>query len=163
MIGIDKPIERLRLLFESNLWVANKSIFYGRCFRNERNGGLIPEINTNNEYREVLLQDFNDSTVFFDVDPVREVIGLTDINASVDIYFAVDLTNLYPLLTRNEATETAYKDVVKYINGSDFDFQGLKTGFDSYDTWDYDEASRDNMQSYHLFKINTKLIYNLNC
>jgi hypothetical protein len=167
MIGIDVPIERLRLLFVSNLWNGKTNSFYGRCFRNERDDKLIPEIKiSGNDYKEVLLQDFNDSTVFFDVEPARDVIGASDINAKVSIYFAVSLAKLYPLLDRLDATETAYKDVIKLINASSFalsDGNSLTTGFESYSTWDYDKASEDNMHPYHLFKISTTVIYNLNC
>lgn len=163
MIGIDEPIERLRLMFESSLWISNNNSFYGRCFRNLRDGKLFPEISENKNYLEVLLNDKKDSTVFFDVQPERSVIGDSDINSNVDIYFSINLKKIYPLLTRNEATETAYKDVVKLISASSFDFQGLETGFSSFDTWGYDDASIDNMYPYHLFKINTTVIHNLNC
>jgi hypothetical protein len=164
MIGIDKPIENLRLLFESNLWEGKENSFNGRCFRNIRDDKLIPEIKVGkNDYREVLLQDVNHSTVFFDVPNDRTVIGSSDITTDVSIYFSINLEKLYPTLDRNEATETAYKDVIRYVNASSFDFTGISTGFDSFDTWGYDNVDFDNMYPYHLFRVDTKLIYNLNC
>jgi len=164
MIGVDIPIERLRLSFESNLWNGKNNKFFGRCFRNERNDDLIPEvIVSGNEYQEVLLQDFNDSTVFFDVEPERESTSNTRVDAKIGIYFAVDLSALYPSLSRNDATETAYNDVINLINLAGFDVKSIISGFESYATWGYDEASRDSMSSYHLFKINTLVNYNLNC
>lgn len=164
MIGVDKPIERLRLLFESSLWNGKSNKFYGRCFRNERDG-LIPEIKLEigDEYKEVLLQDFQDSTVFFDVEPNRDAVSKSIVNANVNIYFAVNLTKLYPLLNRIDATETAYKDVINLVNVSGFDFKAIVSGFEAYETWSYDEASKDNMHPYHLFRINTSINYNLNC
>jgi len=164
MIGVDAPIERLRLLFVGNLWSGKNNSFNGRCFRNEQDGKLIPEIKiTGNDYEEVLLQDFNDSTVFFDVEPTRESNGKDNLKANINIYFAVDLSKLYPSLDRNEATETAYRDVIDQINIGGFNFTSLSTGFESYDTWNYDESAEDNMSSYHLFRINTTIDYNLNC
>jgi hypothetical protein len=163
MIGIDVPIEDLRLLFEDKLWIGKNNVFHGRCFRNKRAENLIPEVSIGGDYKEVLLQDNNDSTVFFDASPTRDVIGATDIDADVSIYFSINLQKLYPGLSRNDATETAYKDVIKYINASAFDFQSLNTGFESFDTWGYEDAEFDNMYPYHLFRIDTTVIYNLNC
>jgi hypothetical protein len=165
MIGIDKPIEALRKLFEDNLWISNDAVFYGRCFRNERNNKLIPEAFINDEYEEVLLQDFNDATVFFDVENDREALrpGSSQIIAKVNIYFAVNLKNLYPSIATERATEYAHRDAIKYIDASSFNHTGIRSGFESYDTWDYDKAAIDNMQPYYLFRINTEVVYTLNC
>lgn len=164
-MGIDDQIEKLRLLFESNLWSGKKAVFYGRCFRNERNDGLIPEISIGGSYKEVLLQDFNGATVFFDVEPLRSarVIDSSDITANVSIYFAVDLDKLYPGLDRLKQTENAYKDSIDIINHSAFTFNAFETGFSSYSVWTYDKASIDNMQPYHLFRVDTTINYNLIC
>lgn len=164
MKGIDVPIEILRIMFESKLWIGKKNNFYGRCFRNVTRGKLKPEIAiTFNDYREVLLQDFSNSTVFFDVDPNRTILGNSDVESEVNIYFAVDLKALYPTLSRNEATETAYSDVSKIINASPFSINGIITGFESYELWDYYRDFIDDLSNYHLFRINTTIIYNLNC
>jgi muramoyltetrapeptide carboxypeptidase LdcA involved in peptidoglycan recycling len=166
MIGIDNQIEKLRSLFENNLWTASSSVFHGRCFRNERNDGLIPEVTIGgNDYKEVLLQDFQDGTIFFDVEPERtaRVIGSSDITANVSIYFAINLDNLYSGLGRLEQTETAYKDAITIINKSAFVFQSFETGFSSYSVWTYDDAAKDNMQRYHLFRVDTTINYNLIC
>lgn len=165
MIGIDKHIEILRQIFEDNLWVATGAVFYGRCFRNERNEGLIPEVSEGTDYREVLLNDNNSSTSFFDVEPSRTatIENTSTITANVSVYFGVNLEDLYSGLSRNEQTESAYKDVIALVQASPFKFTGFETGFSSYSTWAYDKADIDNMQPYHLFRIDTTINYNLNC
>ena len=164
MIGIDIPIERLRADFENYLWVGAVNSFNGRCFRNQRDGKLIPEIKGDrDEYREVLLQDGNDSTVFFDVDPDREMKSKSQSEANVSIYFAVNLEELYPSLSRNEASETAYVDAVDLINGSGFDVTGIISGKEAFNTWGYEDSIFDDMHPYHLFRIDSSIVYNLRC
>lgn len=163
MIGVDIPINKLLLLFNEKLWADNTNDYNGRVYINQKDGRVIPEVyNTNDDYKEVLLNDNVDSTIFFDVLNERKFIGNSNCRVEVDIYFSINLKNIYPTIN-NRATEYAYRDVLDIINLSSFKYKSLTSGFEAFDKFDYDKASIDNMQPYHLFKIKTELTYNINC
>ena len=160
MKGIDVPIEVLRLEFVNNLWTAFDFTANGRAFRNERDGGIIPEIlSSGNDYEEVMLQDMRDGICFFDVEPAREEAnGAQKVN--VNIYFAINLEALYSSISER-ATEYAHEDVRKIIRYSQFEITSLVTGNEAFSAFTYEHT--DNLQPYYLFCFKTKINYNLNC
>lgn len=162
MIGIDTPIERLRLLFVSDLWKTNNYTAYGRAFRNEENGNIIPEvlIASSNEYEDVLLDDKLEALSFFDVDPNR---GEENGNQTATVYicFAVNLKKLYPLITER-ATEYAHDAARRLILQSNFkNITELVTGLAAFDRFTFNE--NDNMSPFYLFSFTTEINNINNC
>jgi hypothetical protein len=165
MTGVDVPILQLTTLFTSNLWTTKTNEFNGRCFRNQRDGNTIPEVlntalTTKIEYKEVLQNDKFAAVCFFDVLNTR-VIGKSKGTVQVNIHFAVNLETLYSSVDERQ-TEYAYQDVLDLIKTSSFEATGLVTGIESYSPFLFNV--NDDMQPYHLFRIETELNYNIkNC
>jgi len=158
MKGIDIQIESLRSYFEDLLFNGFDTIFYGRCMRNYRDG-MIPEVLKSGakEYTEVLLNDRFDVLSFFDVESAR-----TLNEATVNIYFAVNLSVIYSTVNER-ATEYALSEIVMLIKRHGlFEITGITDGYESWKDWDK-VKKEDNMQPYYLFRIETKVTYNLIC
>jgi hypothetical protein len=162
MKGIDIIIEKQRLMFAAYLWTGNNCSWYGRCQINYRNDKAVPEVlnaGTNN-YTEVLFDDTRDAISFFDVLPDR-----TEDLATVDIYFAVKLSKLFPSITER-ATEWVLLDVIKRLHqGGLFIPDKTKSITDGYEAWKQWSMVKkeDNMQPFYLFKIKTNVQYVLTC
>lgn len=160
MTGVDIPIARLLTLFGSLLWPTASNDFNGRCVRNSREAGVVPEVLRagSTEYKDVLLDDTFASVCFFDILNTREVAN-SRASVVVHIYFAVDLVKLYPAVPER-ATEYAYQDAINIIKKSAFNITGLVSGTESYSAFQFE--LEDDMQPFHLFRIETTLNYNLN-
>jgi hypothetical protein len=158
--GIDISIDALVADFTAYLWTSNIRSFYGRVFRNERNGRISPEVwVTPNKYVEVLKDTAKDAQCFFDVQPSVPMVA--DIcEADIWLCFMVNLQKLYPTLTRTEATEQAHADVLDLIMSSEFtvDKTGLIPGFTGFKDYDWDEAAA-NMSPHYMFRFNLNKIY----
>ena len=123
MIGIDVPISRLVQIFTNHLWTGLGVDYFGRVYRNERDGGVIPEVFDwdKQDYIEVLQNDNKVGTVFFDwVNPSE--INSSSNSATVWIHFAVNCAsigcpNLQPVpFTSENADEMLSKAAKEYIN-----------------------------------------------
>lgn len=158
MKGIDVPIESLKSTFENHLWVGFFNSFNGRCMRTYREK-MIPEVlkSGTTNYSEVLLDDTKTSISFFDVLPDR-----TEQKATVHIYFAVNLSKLYPSVSER-ATEYALSDAILLIRKHGlFTIEGIMDGYESWSNWDK-VKKEDNMQPFYLFRIETTVEYKLTC
>ena len=93
--GIDIQIERLRSHFEDKLFPVNACDWFGRIFRNVKEGEVVPErfVSGRND-PDVLLNDTKDLTCFFDVQPSENYNNV--FNSQVWICFSVNLVKLYP-------------------------------------------------------------------
>lgn len=162
MTGVDVPISDLIAQFIDELWLTNTNEFNGRCSRNRRDedNSIIPEVlhPGEEEYKEVLLDDRFDAVCFFDVLNTRELVE-GSAKTSVNIHFAVNLAKLYDTIPER-ATEYAYQDVLDIINTSQFNAEGLVSGVESYSPFKFNV--NDDMQPYHLFRIETKLDFDIN-
>lgn len=158
MKGVDIVIEKQRLIFSGYLWTTFTCSWNGRCMRNYHSNLQIPEILVSgNNYSDVLLDDRKDALCFFDVLSER-----TENTANVDIYFAVNLLKLYPLVSER-ATEYALSDVVRWIrSGGLFTIKSIHDGYEAWSNWGM-VKKEDNMQPFYLFKIKTSVEYVLNC
>jgi len=156
--GIDISIDALAADFTAYLWTSNVRSFYGRVFRNERNGKISPEIwVTPNKYIEVLKDSSKDAQCFFDVQPSIPMIA--DIcTADVWLCFMVNLQKLYPTLTRQDATEQVTRDVLDLILQSQFEVKGLVTGITGFSSYDWESVLSD-MAPHYLFRFNLQTIY----
>jgi len=165
MIGIDKEIEELRGHFETNLWDGNSVVFYGRIFRNIKNGGIIPQrFIAPKDYKDVLSTDKYDAISFFDVQPNED--NTNQFKSDVWIQFAVNLAELYPDETAagERATEYAHRDAVNAIKQKwgTKSVTGLVRGITAFD--DYTGVKpQDDYQPLYIFRINTEKKYNINC
>ena len=166
MIGIDVNISRLVTDYTNNLWTGADVDFFGRVYRNNRNDGIIPEVyDQDNRYIEVLQNDNKAGTVFFDWINPTQITGTKSL-ATVWIHFAVNLSELYPTETANHerADEYAHADAIKWTNKSGFRVTGLVTGFDAFSQFELTEQNKDDMQPYHLFRLETEVLFNYqNC
>lgn len=161
-MSIDVSIDRLKAKFTSDLWNTKSPTFFGRVFRNERNGDVIPErYISDNEYQDVLLRDYISALGFFDVQPNEKYEGY--FVSDVWICFSVNLTKLYPSLSRTEATETVHNDVLKLINRiGGWKVTGLVRGLPAFSDYSRVKDS-DNLHPNYLFRFNTQVKYPINC
>jgi hypothetical protein len=106
-----------------------------------------------------------DTQCFFDVQPTEgETIG--DVHSvEVWICFMLDLSAVYPSLTRQEATEQAHRDTEELIIDSEFENPSLVrgfTGFTGYDWGDNADQAKADMHPHYCFRFSTNLNY-INC
>lgn len=164
--GIDIAIDKLVQNFNDNLWVGKNNSFYGRVFRNERfenfSSKIAPEIWKNGkDYVEVLKNDNFDGQCFFDVQPNIAINGNV-YTAEVWLCFMLNLQSVYPAIPRTEATEEAHRDTSDIIVYTEFEMNGLVTGFQGftgYDWGDNADQARSDMSPNYLFRYNLNLTY----
>jgi len=167
--GIDISIDALIADFTANLWTGKVNSFYGRVFRNERfdTGKVCPEIwLTPDNYIEVLKDTKKEAQCFVDVQP--EIKINYDIHtAELWLCFMVNLSAIYPTLTRTEATEQVQKDVKDILLTSRFSITGLITGYEGFKNYDWGESTtvqaKADMSPHYLFRFNLQLIYSNSC
>lgn len=160
MIGIDAKIETLRTAFVRDLWKTYDYTAYHRAFLNERDEKVVPEIlSSGNEYIEVQLNDNIAGLSFFVVQNDYTAKTQTQMSGTVNIYFAVNLKTLYPLISER-ALEYLHRDVLEIIKYSSFMITGITTGRDAFS--DFDIQIGDNMQPFYLVKFATELEWNIN-
>lgn len=165
MKGIDVRIEELRSYFESKLWTGKTTTYYGRIFRNVKEGGIIPmSFDGSIDYLDTLTTDKKDAICFFDVHPSEDYDSIFESN--VWIQFAVNLKKLYPTETAagERTTEYAHEDVVKLIKRKwgIRSIDGLVRGLPAFD--DYVNVKfTDDYQPFYIFRINTTIKYPINC
>lgn len=162
--GIDIPIDDLILLFNTYLWTTKVRSFYGRIFRNEIPNGYGVKIQplyygaVGSEPIEVLKDDRKDAQCFVDVMPNRKM-NTDVIEAECRVCFMVNLTAIYPTLTRTEAIETVMNDVKNYIMASQFEFIQLVSGYEAFKDYQWNEDVISDMSGNHLFRFDLKTIY----
>jgi len=161
--GIDIPIDELLGYFNTYLWVGKVNSFYGRIQRNNINGKVYPQvlITGTNSYKEVLKDSSKDAQCFFDVQP--EPANAKDILTSdVWLCFMVNLSKLYPLLTRSEAQDQVQRDVIELLMSGQFEITGFSgyEGFTGYD-WGEDQTiqAKADMSPHYLFKYTLQATY----
>jgi hypothetical protein len=160
--GIDIQIERLRSYLAAKLFTTNNCDWFGRVFRNVKNGEIMPERYLSGvDYLSVLLNDNKDLTCFFDVQPTESYDN--GFSSEVWILFSVNLQRLYPTVTTERATEYIHDDIiqkVKRIGG--WKVTGLVRGLTSFS--DYPNARPEHdKHPYYLFRLNCEIKYPLNC
>ena len=156
--GIDIPIDALLADFNTYLWTSKVRSFYGRVFRNIKNdqSKVCPEvlITGTNSYTEVLKDSSKDAQCFFDVQPSPA--NAKDIYTSdVWLCLMVNLSKLYPLLSRADAQDQVQRDVMDLLMSSQFEITGF-TGYEGFTGYDWGEDStaqaKADMSPSYLFK-----------
>ena len=163
--ALDKQINDIVTLFTANLWPSNVRQFYGRIFRNEVNYGFSVKVQplyysdqVNAEAIDVLKNDLVDAQCFFDVLPNAINRGGI-IEQDVRLMWMVDLSKLYPTLSRNEATETFYNDVEEWIYNTNFELNGYVQGATGFKDYQWSEDALCDLQNNYLFRFDLKLFY----
>ena len=146
-IGIDKPIQGLQKYLTANLsWLTDS---FGRAYKNiDRDGKFYPEVfNSDNEYINVLANDFVSGMSFFEVvNDFDKNIGL-NYDTTVRLIVYVKLDKAKPSIL-NRADENIVQEVVNVINNyaNGFEFtkvvKGIKNVYRDYNL-NFNEAIAD--------------------
>jgi hypothetical protein len=167
MTGIDRPINVLLNSFNQRLWPAvDKKKFYGRVFRNNKKGVVIPEvlIEGTKEYEEVMFDSGLNALCFFDA--VGNVNNLSEVpTQEVRVVFSVNLKAIYPLLD-HRATEEAHKDVIAQIKRfgvTSYQLDRIETGLNAYGDLSTDKLKSYNMQPFYAFAIVMNVPFSYEC
>jgi hypothetical protein len=162
--GVDIPINSLVETMTNKLWTGNTTDYNGRVYDNEKKAknqllGINPEIfDSGIDYKEKLLSDKLDATVFFRVTDTdyEERISI------VQIYFSVNLEKLYPTVTTERADEYAVNEATKLIKWSEFRIQNVVRGKPAFDDYFGADQNSDDMQPFYLFRLDTEVSYSYN-
>ena len=162
MIGLDLVIETQRLLFVANLFSDDNYTAYHRARENIREGKIVPEVQTEStkKYQEVLYNTKLDSLSFFLPRSDIEILGGGLFKVTVDIFWAVNLDILYPLVTEY-ATEYLHRDVTNELQHGRFDLIDLVTGLEAFSQFGFVKI-QDNMRPRYLAKFVTEVEYQYN-
>lgn len=154
--GIDILIDALIADFTSYLWTGNVNQFYGRIFRNELNGKIYPLYYLGSEGIDVLKDDRKDSQCFVEVMPTRKMFA-DIIEAECRVYFMVNLSMIYPLLSRTDSIEEVMRDVKDIIFNSEFNFVQLVSGVEAFK--DFPDDAISDLSGQHLFRYDVRCNY----
>jgi hypothetical protein len=156
-VGVDDPIDKLQVaLFNGLTWSGSVSGYesYHRGYKNESNDGRLPEVFTsNNDYKEVFMDNKFSATSFFLVDD-RETVG-QKVKSEVNIIFQLNLKELYRNIT-HRADEEARKDVydVLYSRPDIGKITSIVKGIRNvYEDLRITQVNFDDMQPLHVFKL----------
>ncbi len=157
--GIDIPIDALITQLTAGLWTTNNCQFYGRVFRNEFNGKIQPLYYISAEESvDPLKDDRKDAQCFVDVMPVRKMYADV-IEAEVRLLFMVNLSALYPGLSRTESIEQVMQDVTAELMQSQFDLIQMVSGYTAFDDYIWKEDTSTDVGLDHVFRFDLKLTY----
>lgn len=164
--GIDKVIQEAQVLLYdelSTLWGVTLE-GYGRVYKKEKSGKIIPEVYIGKKEYSGTLLTTDKSKFFFSKSSSSEHRGLgfgylTDVN----IYFILDLSKVKPTVT-HRADQEAQIDVVDILEMTGLVVTSIiDTEID--DVLREFKGSSENFkdtQPYHVFKLECELVYDLN-
>lgn len=174
-VGVDIPINNIQT-FLYNKYNAFNIVSYGRVYKdivsqnkdrvykNERSGRIFPYFyDSNDEYKEVLLDDGYDLCYFFNVEDTEEFKENGDVISPCEIIFVFNLTNIKGNLQRRD--EEIKQEVLEYL----YKFKGvfniteIVRGLDNvyYNFRGISEYFKD-LQPYFHLKIRGEILYNIN-
>ena len=166
-VGIDRVIDLIQVdLFNGLAWDSLPNVTYEanhRAYKNETSDGIIPEIyDGKKEYREIYFDDNVSASSFFLVDDSRT--GDKKYSIIVSIIFQLKLDKIFPLIT-HRADEEAHRDVLDVLerNPTQAKITALITGIANvYPGLKIDQVRFDNMQPFHVFRVDMEVNYE-NC
>lgn len=167
-IGVDLAIEKAQKRLHDELltkWGINTNMFlcYGRCYRNNDKNGVIPEVYSNGEYKELLLNDNVIVHSFFDIGNVINYETEEHQNSTtIDLVFFVNLNKLYSNNLRQD--EKVRQDVQLIFEGgkNGLLLQTISIGnqaLSEYSGYKKDAMKFKDMNQYHIFKMTYQLNY----
>ena len=168
-VGIDIPINQLQKKLYTELtkvWTLTEqnSLFTGRCYKNNTDLGLIPELyNSNSEYSELLLDDSKKAQMFFLIGD-RTTISSDMETSNIDIIFLTNASLIYPNSRederiRNDALNICFRSYCGFI------LTGVTTGvenvFKEFTGWKSKNSSYVDMHPYHCFRLSFIATYKI--
>jgi hypothetical protein len=159
-VGIDVPIQRLQKLLDAELYTAAKRHIYGRAFHNVRGDGVVPEVyKGGGEYKEVLFNDRQDLTVFFDIEGDVQFLPNGNASIAVGIVVQCNLKRLHPDKGRH-AGEIVERDVLALIErSSPFHINSVVKGYPAVEMFALTDRVKFDMQPHYVFRIKTDVTY----
>lgn len=156
--GVDIPIDALIDQLNSGLWIDKTCQFYGRVFRNMIDGKIQPLYYIEDEGIDPLKDDQKDAQCFVDVMPTRKMFA-DIIEAEVRILFMVNLSALYPGISRTESIEQVMQDVIEELMQSQFETVQMVSGYNAFDDYIWKEDTSTDIGYDHVFRFDLKLTY----
>jgi len=166
-VGIDVPLQSIQERLFSKLldkWSLDESDYksYGRCYRNTKQEGYVPEmyVGEGKQYQDLFLDDNVSVTSFFGCEKMP--ITNRAFKADVHLIFAVNLNKVGKNI-EHRADEEVRIDVYQVISKlpsieiNDI-IVGSENVFREYTAWKKLIPNRD-MQPYHFFRLNFTLNY----
>lgn len=161
--GIDKAIQKIQENLHAYLverWGADYEC-YGRVYKNLSERGVLAEVYTGSNYKEVFWNSALKAISFFSVgDQVEDLKGMSKVK--VGVTFFVDLVKIKPDIT-HRADEEVRLDVLEFFSG--MNYTGYETGLSNV-LKEYpgtlESLKTVDMHPAHAFRININLIYQ-NC
>lgn len=162
--NIDALIQEIQTVLYNELivlWQTDKLDAYGRVYKNEKSGVIIPEVFTNSDYKEVF---YNNQSCFFFIDEDNHPLEDQDheFTTNVKIVFMLNLSDLKTATERVDAD--VKKDVLKILVANDghFDVKGYEKGIDNVlSGFDTTKLKGQDMQPLHVFAIETAYSYSV--
>jgi hypothetical protein len=166
-VALDKQID----YFQSDMFTAlgfSDWESLHRVYLNPKGSGRVPEaFETEGEYREVFYNDNFAVTSFFLAAETRTVLdGLTEVE--VAWIFAVNLEELYPLITTHRADEEFNNAVQlaseQYSGGDTFEIIRVENGIENvYREFIKDQITFDDMSNQYVVRFNYTVRYDQDC
>jgi len=171
-VGVDKVIDKLQVaIYDYLTGVAGFTQYesYPRCYKNYKDGMIIPEMYTGtNEYKEVLFDDRYNLTSFFIVDDDSDREGVNVVSQNVSIIFQGLLDKLFPSVSHRADEELK---AVIYNALSEYYFEdyllSIQMGIDNvYGDLRIlgtlkDRVILDDMSNFNVLRFNFKLNFNI--
>ena len=166
--NLDSIIQDLQTKLYNDLivaWETTKLDAYGRVYRNERKGLVVPEVydSTLKDYKETV---YDDQSCFFFIDDLdHPCIDLDhEFTTNVKIVFMLNLKDLKTSTERADAD--VKKDVVSLLEDNNYHFKinGYMSGIDNvlrgFDVSKLKSIAID-IQPLHVFAIKTSFSYSI--
>lgn len=144
-------------------WGTSKIDAYGRVYKNEYDGKILPEVYSVSKkgYKEVL---YNNQSCFFFIDDDNHPCDDEDHEFTTDVKICFML-NLDDLKTSTERVDSDVKrDVIAFLSINDYQFRikGYEKGIDNvFRGFDTDKIKENDTHPFHVFAINTKFSYSI--
>lgn len=168
-IGIDIPVDKIQRALYTDLvtngpWLSYES--YHRAYENDHEEGIRPEVfTTNNDYKEVFMDDAFNVTSFFIVDQDRLINNGEEFRSDISIIFQVQLDKLLPLVL-HRADEEFNNQVSNVLSnlGYGYELLGMEQGIDNvFAEFDQDQIKYEDLQPYYVVRFNLSVPYSYDC
>lgn len=178
-VGVDKEINGIqdaliRSLFTNNGcnagWSQDDFEIYHKAYKNPTQNGVVPEAYTQNsvnqkDYHEVLLNDNYTGTIFFTVDDTLTPTNNNKIETNVSIFFQLNIEAIYDNLDYRQV-EPAHNDVMKALRGC-ANVKNINQLVQTiplvYSEFRTDNIQYDDMQPYHVFRVDVTVDVDYDC
>lgn len=159
--GLDKIIKSIQVSLQSKLkWVGDVDI-YGKLQKTERNNNLMYEYwISNNDYKEVFIDDKRAGIIGFVVNNPRRINGYW-IECDCDCIATVDIKKIYNNTSRYD--EKAIQDLKTALEKSNYvlSINSIKEGIrDVFNEISIERIKHRDMQPYFVFSVNFTIKYN---